>query len=50
MSGAEERAMDRGEFGPEPKYNGPSRAALNRWRINTPPIERDKENEEDSEE
>lgn len=49
MSGAEERAMDRGEVGPVPKYNGPSKAALNGWRINTPPIERDKQNEEDEE-
>ena len=43
MSGAEERAHDRGEVGPVPKYNGPSKAALTGSRINTPPIERDKE-------
>lgn len=47
MSGAEERAHDRGEVGPDPKYNGPSRAALGGWRINTPPIERDKEEDEE---
>lgn len=47
MSGAEERAYDRGEVGPVPKYNGPSKAALNAWRINTPPIERDKEEDDE---
>ena len=47
MSGAEERAMDRGEVGPIPVYNGPSRAAENKWRINTPPIERDKEEDDE---
>ena len=43
MSGAEERAYDRSEAGPIPKYNGPNKAALTGSRINTPPIERDKE-------
>lgn len=43
MSGAEERANDRGEVGPVPKYNGPSKAAQTGSRVNTPPIERDKE-------
>lgn len=40
MSDAEGRAYDRSEpgTGPTPVYNGPSKDALNGWRINTPPI------------
>lgn len=48
MSGAEERAHDRSEPGTDaaPVYNGPSKAAINRWRINTPPIAKEEDEEE----
>lgn len=37
-SDSESRAFDRSEPGGNPIYNGPSKDAINGWRLPTPPI------------
>lgn len=49
MSSYEERAYDRSEpgSGPTPVYEGPSRDVVGGWRINTPPIALEVDEEDD---
>ena len=52
MSDSEARAYDRSEAGsgPTPVYEGPNKAAIEGWRLHTPPIVAEIEAAEDEEE
>jgi hypothetical protein len=49
MGDTEARAIDRADPGEAPKYNGPSKAALQNWRIQTPPFAWDEDDTEEKE-
>lgn len=49
MGDTEARAHDRANPGEAPIYNGPSKAAEEKWRINTPPIALETEEDDEDE-